>query len=359
MKEKIPNSVLIPDITSLKDMYGNELQEQPVCKVWERKRETLLKRRIDHNPWERKLKKPKVIKHNIIGEKRKAFVRSKKENISNTSASLDKNLEKIDYRIYQYGKEYFTKLGSNLEEECERELEKEIEVEEEVQKEVTTQRPFAENIWPVNNLLSCEKASDLKSVQICLLKSFVDTKIFHNGKRMKDHQKKPFQWPQNVYGTLNFFFTVENLVMDHSTSANDYLRLVDFFLVFQNGDVLLISEKEADGILKLTWTNNCRTFVMMSLTYARKRQNATSNVTFQAPLNPTGCFQVSDEALAALALFQGVVMFPKEEEKRAVREILSGDFAKQIAVLFCEMRGLDSSYPRSDLQTICTRYDVN
>ena len=361
LKEKIPKAALIPDMTSLKDMYAHELQEQPVCKVWEKKRENLLKRRIDHNPWERKMKKPKIIKHNIIGEKRKAFVRKNKENTSNTRASLDeKDLKEIDYRIYQYGKEYFTKLGSNLEEECERELEKEIELEEEVEKQVTSQHPFAEIFWSVNDLLNCRNNSDLKrSVNTCSLELFINDKIFHNGKPMNYHHNNPFHWPQNIYGTVNFFLSVENLATDTSLSANDYLRLVDFFLVFQNGDVILLSEKEADAVLKLTWTNDCRTFVMMSLTYARKRQNATSNVTFQAPSNPTGCFQVSDNALAALALFQGVVMFPKEEEKRAIRKILSNDFAKDIAVLFCEMRGSDFSYARSDLQTICTRYDIN
>ena len=97
---------------------------------------------------------------------------------------------------------------------------------------------------------------------------------------------------------------------------------------------------------------------MRSLTYSRKQQTGGS-VTFQSPPHtPWGRFQVSEQIIVALTLFQGLVMFPSNEEKAAVAEILSTDSAKQEAALFCEMRGLDFTYQMSDLQKICRQYHV-
>ena len=318
---------------------------------------TNLKRKLPQNLFERRRKVAQLIR-NRTTKTSKVSLKSLKQK-GNCSVSLDHKLMEINSRIEEYGKEYKTKLGSSMEEECERELEKEMDVEEEIQSEISSRSPIPEDIWDVKILLACSSPLQMnKFVKITELKNFIDNNIFVERKPVNQHQTSIFNWPPSVYGTDNFFKTVENPSPNLIFSMNDYLRHVDFFLVFDNGDVVLISEREADNIQMLTWTEECRTFVMRSLTYTRK-QPAGESVTFQSPpYTPWGRFQVSEGTMAALSLFQGLVMFPSNEEKAAVAEILSTDSAKQEAALFCEMRGLDFTYQMSDLQKLCRQYHV-
>ena len=149
---------------------------------------------------------------------------------------------------------------------------------------------------------------------------------------------------------MNFFRTIYSSLNDNLTSKNEYLRLVDFFLVFRSREVLLVSDQEADRLLDLTWRNPCDNFAMMNLTFARKRQNG--QIKFQTG-STNKHFYVSEGILAALALFQGIVMYPKGKEYEGVKEVVHTTFAQDAASLFCKIRGLEYSYPRSDLEAIC------
>ena len=328
MKEGKPHLALIPDMTSLNDMYNRELNEKPIYDVWT--------------------------------EKRRAFMNARGDIEKDMDRSLRNMLEEIDDRIERYGKEFNTKTGSNMEQECERELEKEVELEQELQKEVPKREARKETDWDVSHLRTCTQMKDIKRVQETdRLENFVTKKLFFRGEPIRFWGTDlGIKWPKNIQGTHNFFLSCAGDSMDESKmSLNDYLRLVDFFLVFSNGDVVLLSEREADKVLELTWRSNCPNFALMNLTYARKKEENGSCVKFQCPAGRS--FPVPCEVVTTLAFFQGLVMFAKEEEKTSLRSVLSERSAKTVAPMFCDMRGLGFSYSRSDLELICTQYGDN
>ena len=338
-KSQNPSLVLSPDMTKLDQMYAHELQEKPVLEIWERR-------------------------------KKDVFLEGSVDTLTEWNANL---LTDINTRITEYGGEFLTKIGSNMEEELERELEKEIEIEEEIQIEIPKEVPRNEVDWNVSELLRCSSAEHLKRyASLLTIEAFVNNYIRFKGSTLNVYSSPCIEWP-SIYGTENFFLACEISFLNRiraarnigsSVSYNEYLRMIDHFLVFLNGDLVLISEREADNVLKLTWNNEMGNFAMMSLTYARRRLE-NGRVKFQTPFLKEGetvtavrKFEVKDDTLAALALFQGLVMF-SNFEKSSLEKILASDWAKEFAPSFCAMRGLGFSYSRSDLEILCTHQFVD
>ena len=203
-------------------------------------------------------------------------------------------------------------------------------------------------------------ASEKTFISVDKLKNFVETKIFYNGHPIKESltSDSGVKFPDNIYGTHNFFLTCEedSSNINRVTSSNEYLRLVDFFLIFSNGDIVLLSEREADKVLEFWRKTKCETFSLVNLTYARKREE-NGRIKFETPVGNS--FAVTHETLTALAFFQGQVMFSKEENQNNLKSMLASAYAKLIAPTFCQMRGLGFSYSRSDLELICNRYKIN
>ena len=330
-KSENPNSSFVPDMTKLDDMYRDELQERPVLEVWNRKKKVLPSKSGVLTPWNENL------------------------------------LKDINDRITKYGVQFYTKIGSNVEEECERELEKEIELEQEVQREIPKQVPRNEDDWSATNLMLCSSCKDLRNyVSLESIASFVQNHIHFKGSALGNYSNTGIKWPERIYGTKNFFHTcrvglscLSSRKFRSLESCNQYLRLVDNFLVFPKGEIVLLSEREADNVLKFAWDTQSYEFAIMSLTYARRRRE-NGRVKFQTPFLKEGEtfaavreFELEDDTLAALALFQGLVMFSNFEKSSLVK-ILASDWAKEVVPSFCIMRGLGLSYSRSDLEIFCT-----
>ena len=336
-KSENPNLSLVPDMTKLDDMYRDELQERPVLEVWERKKKAVLPNKNGVlTPWNENL------------------------------------LKDIDDRITKYGVEFSTKIGSNVEEECERELEKEVELEQEVQKEIPQQVPRNEDDWSATKLMLCSSCDDLRNyVALELIASFVQNHIHFKGSALGSYSMTSIKWPERIYGTKNFFHSCEvgltylsSLKNRSLESFNDYIRLVDNFLIFPTGEIVLLSEREADNVLKFAWDKQSSKFAIMSLTYARRRLE-NGGIKFQTPFLKEGEtvtavreFELKDDTLAALALFQGLVMFSNFEQS-SLESILASDWAKEVAPSFCAMRGLGFSYSRSDLEILCNHCNVD
>ncbi|KAF1773425.1 Protein of unknown function DUF3645 [Phytophthora cactorum] len=70
----------------------------------------------------------------------------------------------------------------------------------------------------------------------------------------------------HIFGTENFFFTVLQAKIEDQ--MNEYLRFIDVVLVFDNGQVLLVSECEADHILQLLWSSASCSFRFVNLAFA-------------------------------------------------------------------------------------------
>ena len=298
------------------------------------------------------------------------FLEGSLDTLTEWNANL---LTDINARITEYGGEFLTKIGSNMEEDLERELEKEIEMEEEIQIEIPKEVPRNEVDWNVSELLRCSSAEHLKRyVPLLTIETFVNNYIRFKGSTLNVYSSPCIEWP-SIYGTENFFLACEISIVDRiraarntgsSVSYNEYLRMIDHFLILSNGDLVLISEREADKVLKLTWNNGMGNFAMMSLTYARRRLE-NGRVKFQTPFLKEGEtvtavreFELKDDTLAALALFQGLVMF-SNFEKSSLEKILASDWAKEFAPSFCAMRGLGFSFSRSDLEILCTHQVVD
>ena len=330
VKQKVPAMALIPETISLQDLYRHELQKKSAQDLW------------NYNK-------------RLLGEK--YWIQS-----GNWAFSLNLTIgdlwREIDSRMAELGGGYKTKFCSELEEECERELQAEIELEEEIEIEIKSRMPKPEVLWDLGLLASKKPRFIFKTIAAQTLSTFVLNRVFFQRTLFRN-----FEWPSNIFGTRNFFETVKESSFSRTTYLNDYLRLVDSFVLFASGEILLLSELEADKILELTWDSCCHNFVLMNLTYARKRKPVvgllphliTYDVKLQSPRSGQSLFLLSDEAIAALSLFQGLVMFPNEMQRKGVQNIVaSSSFGKLAAPMFCEMRGLGFTYARSDLEGICT-----
>ena len=319
IKQGKPKFALIPDMLHLSEMYGHKLTEEFVNHVWQQWRSSLMKRRLENK----------------------------------LPPNAHKILKNIDERILEYGSDYRT-VFTIFEEECERELEKEVEVEEEVEKQVLSKIPRFEEDWNVHFLLSCTSVTSLNTnagLNMQSLASFIEDNIYYEMKSIKANGIQLF-WPPGIYGTENFFFACQQQF--GYKSLNDYLRLVNSFLIFPSGEILLISERESDKILELSWDKQMNCF-LVNLTYVRQ-YHETKTVKFQSPKSNTFDVTILENCIAALQLFHGDVIYETEDRRDAIKEILADVSAKSMASRFSTIRGLTQNYSRSHLEDICSGF---
>ena len=314
IKESDSNLALLPDMLDLKQMYGQTFSEQAVPDVWDNLRRSILSRK--------KGKHLKSIATNVLSH--------------------------IDGRIKIYSTDIKIKYSS-LDDECERQLEKEVELEEEVERQVPSQQPRHETDWDISIVVSYCGPTMLSRVAGLLpqsLASFFGTHVFYKGTAIQE--RIYFSWPDNVYGTENFYKACR---LTNISSLNDYLRHVNSFLLYPSGYVLLLSEREADRVLQYSWEGKDMTNAsLVNLTYVCKKY-LKNDIHFQTP--KLNLWSPTETSIAALQLFQGIVTFDLEERKTAIKQILNNDLSKAAAYLFPSMRGLGMTYQYSDLDDIC------
>ena len=311
IKESDSNLALLPDMLDLKQMYGQKFSEQAVPDVWDNLRRSILSRK--------KGKDLKSIATNVLSH--------------------------IDGRIKIYSTDIKIKYSS-LDDECERQLEKEVELEEEVERQVPSQEPRHETDWDISFVVSYSGPTMLSIVAGQSLASFFGTHVFYKGTAIQE--RIDFSWPDNVYGTENFYKACR---LTNISSLNDYLRHVNSFLLYPSGHVLLLSEREADRVLQYSWEGKDMTNAsLVNLTYVCKKY-FKNDIHFQTP--KLNLWSPTETSIAALQLFQGIVTFDLEERKTAIKQILNNDLSKAAAYLFPSMRGLGMTYQYSDLDDIC------
>ncbi|KAG2862525.1 hypothetical protein PC113_g6220 [Phytophthora cactorum] len=145
--------------------------------------------------------------------------------------------------------------------ECERELEVEEKVQEQQNLEVAHCSPAQEKTWNYAEILRVQSIEELDGVvRVYALVSFIRQWIYP--KTFAD-----LAWSTtHIFGTENFFSTV--LQAKNEDQMNEYLRFIDVILVFVNGQVLLVSECEADHILQLLWSSASCSFRFVNLAFA-------------------------------------------------------------------------------------------
>lgn len=168
-----------------------------------------------------------------------------------------------------------------------------------------------------------------------------------------------------VYCTHNFLFaSKERLDLGCFGQSNDrpcldhHLRSVDALLVFPSKEVLLLSERETDGILRVM--RDTREFCqgLESLPKLLHASYLRSSRIGAAPPNPLLSSaatearvrqRVTNSALASLWVFAGMTAIP-QEDCEAVQALTKG--GRMSVVRLLEMRGVEHMLPRSTLDRL-------
>ncbi|EEY58354.1 uncharacterized protein PITG_01010 [Phytophthora infestans T30-4] len=244
--------------------------------------------------------------------------------------------------------------------ECERELHVEEEEEHEQEREVAVSRPRKEKTWNYSSILGARSIENLYGiVDVMSMDSFI--RQWLTPTNLAD-----LAWTRSkLFGTENFFTTiVARKGMDH---LNEFLRLIDVMLIFENGQVLLVSECEADHILGLLWANNCNcSFRLVNFAFVCE---AIDRIGAQAQFRDVAMARgshldadVPHLSIAACHVFNGETM-PTSRQQAAL-ELAFSDFLELVVqreatmANFVTSRGNGHKWPRSFLHDLCCRLDL-
>jgi hypothetical protein len=325
---KDPKLCITEEVLKLEDMYGKTFAEETVSMHTNNAREYHMKRTGGEEALE-----------------------------SSTKRMVDMIIE----RVGEYGID-FTNSTRQCDEECERELEMEIEEEEEVAVEVPMMIPMPDKPWDYRTAFTCQSPNDLSPhVGVKSLGEFIANFI-------KPATLAKINWSEKIYCTDNFAHTI---VRSNDSALNSFLRVVNFVLFFPDGSFLLVSEFEANSLLKLFWDNyhqgikGQHLFLHSSL--LRQGLDGMSEIPLQRTLLSENyrlaSDVISDCSMATMQLFDGETTYTTKERKEALQSILRVSNAHE-STKFCpraetervvQMRGLGKLYPYSDLEALCEK----
>jgi hypothetical protein len=148
------------------------------------------------------------------------------------------HVQEIVERCEKMGNGYFVVRNGGADEECEREMQREQEQEEEEYVESEKLPPRKEQDWDYSIIFSNMRRLPTKTYRLvdALLKFWSDQEGL---KRIK--------WSDNLFCTHNFIKTIEKERRD----LDEYLRIPDCLIRFQNGQVLLLSDREGAKICEI------------------------------------------------------------------------------------------------------------
>lgn len=160
---------------------------------------------------------------------------------------------------------------------------------------------------------------------------------------------------EEVFCSLNFLFGTGTLPA--TTRLDEFLRPVDAALIFKNGKMLLISDREANGVLQAASTMGNRTggvtTRLVHLAYT-----ASDLEDEHIPYNPLMRRAVRETrqgestslpSLASVWVFGGRTGIP-EDGRDAVQVLVKGQRSAVVHLL--AMRGKQHLLPRSDLERL-------
>ena len=172
------------------------------------------------------------------------------------------------------------------------------------------------------------------------------------------------EWMDKIYITSNFARTVQNPLGESVEDVSQYLRLVDTLLIFPNDEVLLVSEREADALLRAFWQKQISTCP----------QRVEPNFSLSTQPGPDPCFssilyagihkvlscprRLEAKTLVRLLLFSGETNSPTPETGFELTSLLDAGNpveSRAAALTLPSLRGLSSTLPMSDLETACKR----
>ncbi|EFJ48301.1 hypothetical protein VOLCADRAFT_104794 [Volvox carteri f. nagariensis] len=160
-----------------------------------------------------------------------------------------------------YGRGHMVAAGGGAaaagDEECERELEEEREREKEREVEVPRVSPAAECDWNYGTAFAAASPAQLDSdARLVALRDAVSGLLWPSS-------LASLSWSAEVLCTANFLCTTTARTRAAITTSrcgkeealNEYLRPVDAVLLFPSGQMVLVSEREADQLQGLVWAS--------------------------------------------------------------------------------------------------------
>jgi len=275
----------------------------------------------------------------------------------------------IGSHLSRFGRDV-TVATSGLDEECEREFEHEQE--EELEQEVQYPRatPREETDWPDWNIAFCVgRPQELpRSVGVQPLSMFL---------RQTVPGLEAIQWDQGrVFITANCSNTV-----NEGQFLASYLRPVDWMLSYPTGECLLLSDREADHVLRLFARSHCDSaekerrlpgvalsqlaLLVCPLPYPGStpddalagRSHSLLLPPVPAPGPATLCPGPPGLAIATAHIFNGGTVFPCFPFETLVEDLLStllpDATAANAVKKLCSIRGFPERWPESDLERAC------
>ncbi|KAE9037067.1 hypothetical protein PR001_g7199 [Phytophthora rubi] len=247
--------------------------------------------------------------------------------------------------------------------ECERELQVEEEVQQQQELELAQCCPAPEKTWNYAAILQAKSVNDLEGVvAINDMENFIR-------KWIRPVEVADLAWSTaRIFGTENFFSTI--VAREKKDQLSEFLRLVDVMLVFDNGDVLLVSECEADHILQLLWSSSGNptkpSFKFINIAFAWKCiESVGTNATLgEVDLVLGSSVGTALPLLATIAshVYNGDTMLVEHQQ-----EVLRPDFHMFLGTLvqregtlsnFVKSRGNTHKWRSSFLQELCSRMDL-
>ena len=275
----------------------------------------------------------------------------------------------IEQRVCQFGSDVFL-VVSGLDEECERELECD-ELERETETQVPRRDPATPTPWQFKGVFDPRTASP-GFVPTALDAAAGVTHLSHAFATRYRPSLRAIQWDKSsVYVTRNFVETVVERGGAPLDGLTDYMRPVDALVVFPaSRSCLLVSEWEADALLRLAWDQQALATsgaCFVNAAYLLRASNAgwdSARAALAVPQHAaaesnrhkmprTAAALLCECTLAALQLLAGDTMFCTDARKAAVAELLPSDEARSAAWELVQVRGRGHIFVRSDLELLC------
>ena len=141
--------------------------------------------------------------------------------------------------------------------------------------------------------------------------------------------------------------------------ADEYLRPVDALLLFPGGEMLLLSEREADSLQELMWQSGAAARpVLLRACYARLACYAHSRPMLALPGSVRSPFllSVSVPEVVAYQLFNGETVFGDRgsAQYRELHRLM--ERRKEAAQALVGLRGKQALLPCSDLERACEEW---
>ncbi|GIL75394.1 hypothetical protein Vretifemale_5196 [Volvox reticuliferus] len=254
-------------------------------------------------------------------------------------------------------------------EECERELEEEEEQEQEVERQVPAVMAAPESDWKYATGLTANSVTDLDAAAVL-------TRLSDAVATLGPRSLSDISWSSAVWCTRNFLMAAAS---SHNTAElNQYLRPVGTLVLFASGEVLLVSEREADQLQGTSWNAEPRFGdgsggaanppLMLDLCYACQ---AVTGGSYDKPLlalplahgggSSTEATAMMTRSLAwrrmgaaqlvSVQLFNGDSRYKSDAQRDRLRRMVWR--RREDVEELMSMRGKMSLLPRSDLERAC------